>query len=101
MAYHRKSGTPVKLVFGHSSLTMKVALILTISLSTAGLLALGAAQVRTSAGIDALRTEAASLEGENRRLKENISELGTGESDLRIAREELGLVDPGSIVFEP
>lgn len=101
MANHRRKRTPVKLVFGRSGLTMKIVLILTISLSTAALLTLGAAQSRTSAKVDALRTEAASLEGENRRLEENISELGTSKSVLRIAREELGLVDPDSIVFEP
>ena len=50
---------------------------------------------------EALRTQAAQLEQENALLEERIDLLGTIDSVAVIAQEELGLVDPDSVIIQP
>jgi cell division protein FtsL len=50
---------------------------------------------------DELRQEALELESNNSQLQEQIGELGTLESIIRIAMEELGLTFPDSVIFAP
>ena len=47
-----------------------------------------------------LKQEAAVLEQQNEALRQDIDALGTADSIRDIAREELGLVDPDTIIFE-
>ena len=48
-----------------------------------------------------LAEKAALLEQENQAIEERIALLGSIESTVRIAMEELGLILPDSIIFEP
>lgn len=95
------SSRRVRLVYRRSSPLLKVAILALVVLCMAALLGLRAAILNVQAGTDALRSKAASLEQENSRLEEYIEDLGTVDSVRRIAREELGLVDPDTIVFQP
>ena len=45
--------------------------------------------------------QAAVLEHENAELAEKAEDLGTGSSIKDIAREELGMVDPGTVIIDP
>ena len=47
-----------------------------------------------------LQHRAAVLEQENQELRDDIDRLGTSDSIRDIAREELGLVDPDTIIIE-
>jgi hypothetical protein len=48
-----------------------------------------------------MRQYAITVEGDNQDLDQRIKELGSLESALRIAMEELGLVLPDSLVITP
>jgi cell division protein FtsL len=50
---------------------------------------------------DALRQQALQLESNNGQLQQQINELGTLDSIIRIAMEELGLTFPDSVIFAP
>lgn len=95
------SSRRVRLVYRRSSPLLKVAILALVVLCMAALLGLRAAILNVQANTDALRSKAASLEQENSRLEEYIEDLGTVDSVRRIAREELGLVDPDTVVFQP
>ncbi|MBO5130566.1 MAG: hypothetical protein J6B95_09520 [Oscillospiraceae bacterium] len=50
---------------------------------------------------DKLADQAAALEQSNIDLEEKIGQLGSVQSVMDIAREELGLVNPDTVIFEP
>lgn len=91
----------VRLELRRSPLLMKIVLLAVIVLSTVALITLSGALASTRENTEALRLQAAELEQENSRLQQYIDELGTVKGIIRIAQEELGLVEPGSIVFDP
>lgn len=89
----------IRLVRRHSPLLLKCAVLVTIILSTVALTTLRVGIRQHQAQTAQYRAEAAQLEQENRQLKENIRQLGTVDSVRRIAKEELGLVDPGTVFY--
>ena len=91
----------IRLVYRHSSPLLKCVVLASIVLCTAALLILRSSIRELKQNTDELRAEAAVLEKENQKLEKSIAELGTVQSIKRIAREELGLVDPDSVFFEP
>ena len=90
-----------RLVRHRTSTRVKVAAMLAIVLSTAVLFTLCLVRNRNLEQTRALQAQAAALEAENARLEENIGELGTERSIVRIAGEEMGLVTPGTVFFQP
>ena len=48
-----------------------------------------------------LERQAETVAAENQRLEQDIDQLDTPENFRKIAQEELGLVDPGVVVFTP
>lgn len=91
----------VRLVYRRSSTLTRAVVLSAIVLSVAAVLTLqltiGAAQERTQA----LADQAGRLEQENQQLEENIDGLGSADSVEQIARDELGLVDPDTVVIDP
>ena len=51
--------------------------------------------------LDSLRHQAAQLEQENSQLEQDIDSLGSLDSLQQIAKDELGLVDPDTVVLQP
>ncbi len=92
---------PVKLRFQKSSLLVKVALIAVLVLSIAALAVLGTALQGTRAQTEELRAQAAALEQDNEKLRQDIDDLGTVAGIIRLAREKLGLVEPNTVIIEP
>ena len=90
-----------RLVYRRSSPLLKCVVLAVIVCCTAALLILRGAIGDMRRDTDALRAEAAQLEQENEKLEKSIAELGTIQSIKRIAGEELGLVDPDAIFFDP
>ena len=91
----------IKLVYRHSSMLLKCAVLAAIVLSIVALITLRSSVLEVQAQNQVLRSQAAELEAANQELKEDISSVGSEESVKKIATEELGLVDPKSTFFTP
>ena len=85
----------IRIIFRRGSLGLKIAVLALITLSLASLVLIWAHKQQAKADYERLR------EHENSRLKEAIDELGTVQGIFQIAREELGLVDPNTVIIEP
>ena len=101
MAENKNRTLPFRLVIRRSSPLMKIVVLAAVVLSIAALLALRSAILDTRAQAEALRSQAASLEQENEELTEKVDGIGTVDGILQIAQEELGLVDPDTVVIKP
>lgn len=84
-----------------SSNLLKIVVAALIVFSMAALLALGWMQRGLQERTQAQKDAAAALEQENRDLQDKIDGVDSVEGVQDIAREELGLVDPDTIVIQP
>lgn len=91
----------IRFVRRRSSMLTKAVLLSVVAFSTAALLALNAALVSIRQETEDLRTQAAALEQQQLDLENRIDQLGTDDSTRQIAKEELGLVEPGTIIINP
>ena len=80
---------------------LKIVLIALIVLSVTALAALSWVNASIRAQTQEMREEAATLLEENAELEEKIGELGSVQSVQDIAQEELGLVDPNTVIINP
>ena len=78
----------------------KVVIAAAIVLSSLTLITLRLVHWEAEETLNDLRHQVAVLEQSNDELRQDIDELGTTDSIREIAREELGLVDPDTIIFE-
>ena len=90
----------IRLVYHRSPMFLKVFVLVTILLSAAALLTLRAIMLNYRQQSQVLQTQAIALQQENEELTERIAELGTEKSIRRIAREQLGLMDPGAEFYD-
>ncbi len=79
----------------------KVMIIIVIILSMGALTMLRLSSDALNQRTDALREQAMKLEESNREIREDLNEVGTVKSVVEIAEEELGLVQPGTVIFQP
>ena len=91
----------IQLVFKRSSKLTKILVLCAIVFSTITLLTLRQGYLTAQAQTEALRKQAAQLQQENEKLKAYIESLGSLDSVDRISQEELGLVDPDSVIIQP
>ena len=89
-----------QLQYRRTSALNKVAIAAAIMLSSITLLSLRLVQWEAEDQLVSLHQQAAALEQSNNDLRRDIDELGTADSIRKIARKELGLVDPDTIIFE-
>ena len=80
---------------------LKIVLIVLIAFSILALIALRWVHSGILEETRNLKDEAAAVEQANEDLKEKKDNLGSVQSVQDIAREELGLVDPDTIILEP
>lgn len=78
----------------------KVVVAVAIVLSSVTLVTLRLAHWEAEDKLAELRQQIAAMEQRNDDLRHDIDELGTTDSVREIAREELGLVDPDTIIIE-
>ena len=90
-----------RLVLLRTKPIVKVLILTAVLLSTIAMVALHAGIEENRSRYEAMRQYAITLEGDNADLDRRIRELGSIESALRIAMEELGLVLPDSVVITP
>ncbi len=83
-----------------SPATMVVVMIAMI-LCTATLVFLHTATEKAQAEYNVLRQQAAELVAQNRKLSDRIASLGSVDSAIIIAQEELDMVDPDSVIVDP
>lgn len=97
----RKLLSQIRLTRGRSGRVTKIVVLSAIVLSIVALLTLRGTYLDTREKASALRAQAAELEQANSRLEKGIDEMGSVQSVERIAQEELGLVYPDTVVFDP
>ena len=90
----------VKIVYRRSKPLTKVVVIAAIVLSMAALITLGMTMRDIRGELQDMRAEAARLEQENAELEDKIDDLGSVQSAMDIAEEELGLVDPDTVIIK-
>ena len=91
----------IKLRLRPGSRSTKIMLIVAILLAMVALITLRLAIYQLDIRTADLKDKAAALEQENRDLRENIGILGSVQSIIQIAMDELGLVNPDTIILEP
>ena len=91
----------IKLRLRPSPRSTKVMQIIAILFAMMALLALRMATTYLDTRTEELRQKAVSMEQENKDLQENIGILGSVQSIIQIAKDELGLVDPNTIILSP
>lgn len=91
----------IKLRLRPSPRSTKIMLIVAILFAMMALIALRMAITDLDNRAEDLRKKAAAMEQENKDLQENIGILGSVQSIIQIARDELGLVDPDTVILEP
>ncbi len=96
-----KTKLPVKFSFRKSSNVTKLAVLAAIVFSTIAVVALNAATNAAQQDYEALRQQAAALVAENQEMSERVKSLGSVESAIQIAMEELGLVESDTVIIEP
>ncbi|MBO7184334.1 MAG: hypothetical protein J6V34_00905 [Oscillospiraceae bacterium] len=97
----RKNRRTVKLVMKKSSPVTKAAILAAAVLSVVAIAALYSSIDQLQNQYDVLRQQALTLESGNGLLKQRIEDLGSIESAIRIAMEELGLTFPDSVIYAP
>lgn len=90
----------VRIVFRSGSPATKWVLLGMVVVCTVALIAIGVANDQEKKEAEAMRQQAILLEQENAKLAAQIAELGSVQSVVRIAREELGMEDPDSVIIE-
>ena len=91
----------VKVEVRPASNILKIILILLILCSIVALVALRWVHTGILTQIDELKDEASGLEHANEVLEQKTEELGSVQSIQDIAKEELGLVDPNTVLIDP
>ena len=91
----------IKLRLRPSPRSTKIMLIVAILFAMTALIALRIQITKLENREADLRDKAAALEQDNKDLQENIGILGSVQSIIQIARDELGLVDPDTVVLGP
>ena len=91
----------IRLVYKCSSTLTKVLVLVAVIFSTVTLLGLRSLILQTEAQNAALLAQAGRLEEENAKLEQNIDSLGTLDGVIQIARDELGLEDPDTVILVP
>ena len=87
-----------KVIFRSGSLALKIIVAVLIVFSMAALAALRWVHTGIQARTGELRDEAAALEHQN--SEDKIGELGSVKSVEDIARSELGLADPNTLILD-
>ena len=91
----------IRLVYKRSKPLTKIVVLCAIVLSMVTLLAIRQQLLDAQALKDSLKDQASQLEQDNGQLKDKIDALGSVDSVEDIAKDELGLVDPDTVIIDP
>ena len=79
---------------------MIIVLIIAVVLAAGALTMLHLSIAMLNRRTEDLRQQAAQLEGENEELMEDIDQVGSIKGIVEIAEEELGLVQPDTVIYQ-
>lgn len=91
----------VKIRLRSAPAALKVALIALMVLSISALMALRWVHNGIQTQTQLKREQAAAMEGANADLQDKIASIGSVQSIQQIAQDELGLVNPDTVVIQP
>ena len=91
----------VQIKFQKSGLLIKVVVICTILLFSIAMITMRLNQRNLEKQTAQLEKEAASLVEENEKLEDKIEDVGSVQSVQQIAQEELDMVYPDTVIFDP
>jgi len=91
----------VQITFQKSKPLTKVAVVCAILLFSAAMITMRLSQNRIEAETAEMERKAAQLLTENEELREKIDDVGSVQSVQQIAQEELDMVYPDTVFFEP
>lgn len=100
MAQHKGFFSKFQFEYRRSRPAVKLVAIVAVVFSLLAVLAMTWARVNVERRTEELRQEAARLEHENEDLQERLDILGSLESVVQIAMEELGLVKPDTVLID-
>ena len=101
MAQRKNPFRNIQVEIQKSPRTLKIVLAVLIVFCTVTLVALGWVRTGIRNRTDALQDKAAALEQDNADLQEKIDKIGSVEGIQEIAKDELGLADPDTILINP
>lgn len=90
-----------QIIWNHSSALLKILVILLLVFSMVALVALNWVRISIANQTEAMRAEAAAVEAANQKLTERIENKDSQQVIRDIAKEELGMVSPDTILIQP
>lgn len=91
----------IRIVYRRTKPLTKIVVLAAVAFSMAALIMLHISLGEADSRNRELRQQASVLEQQNSQLEENIDNLGSVQSVQHIAQEELGMVDPNAVAFQP
>ena len=101
MAERKNPFRNIRFIVRPGTRKLKIVFILLILVCAVALTALGVVSSHIRQKTQTVLDQAAVLEQDNKELTEKKADLGSSSSIKDIAREELDLVDPDTIIIEP
>ncbi len=90
----------VRIAYRRSTTLTKAVVVSAVVLAMTALIALQLTVSATRDRTEDLANQAAQYEHQNQQLKDSIEDLGSADSVEQIAKDELGLVDPDTVIIE-
>ena len=90
-----------QIIWNHSSALLKILVILLLVFSMVALVALNWVRISIANQTEAMRAEAAAVEAANQKLTERIENKDSQQAMRDIAKEDLGMVSPDTILIQP
>lgn len=90
-----------RVVFSQSSPLLKILVLLLLTFSLVALAALTWVKLSVEKQTEALREEAVAVSGENQKLENRLADMESDDTVKEIAKEELGLAEPGTVIIQP
>ena len=90
-----------QIIWNHSSALLKILVILLLVFSMVALVALNWVRISIANQTEAMRAEAAAVEAANQKLTERIENKDSQQVIRDIAKEELRMVSPDTILIQP
>ena len=90
-----------RVVFSQSSPLLKVLVVLLLAFSLVALAALSWVKISVQKQTEDLRSQAVAVAGENKKLENRLADMENPDTVREIAKEELGLAEPGPVMIQP
>lgn len=91
----------IRVVFSPSTPLLKILVVVLLTFSLVALAALNWVRIRVQSQTEDLRAQTVSVAGENQKLQERLADMDSDDAVRAIAKEELGLAEPGTVMIQP